>query len=201
MEKKINTKIEDYVKQFKDDIRNYIISDLGVTLTGKSQNERRILEYIFQYKTLQINKADLTKRKRIKNVVPLHERCCALRANSEQCTRRKKNGSNFCGTHVKGTPHGKVDDVKIGPKITKKQVWAQEIHGINYYIDDENNVYDHEDIIANVQNPKVIAKYKRDIATGTYTIPSLLKAKVKAKIAANRSRKQSLKKGKKKSEN
>ena len=26
MEKKINTKIEDYVKQFKDDIRNYIIN-------------------------------------------------------------------------------------------------------------------------------------------------------------------------------
>ena len=80
------------------------------------------------------------------NVLPLHERCCAqiILNNASYIF----NGRNFCGTHVKGTPHGKVDDVKIGPKITKKQVWAQEIHGINYYIDDENNVYDHRLIIA-----------------------------------------------------
>ena len=48
-----------------------------------------ILQFIYDYPNMEINN-DLTKRKRVKNVVPLHERCCALRANEEQCTRRKK---------------------------------------------------------------------------------------------------------------
>ena len=52
-----------------------------------------ILQFIYDYPNMEINKCDLTKRKRVKNVVPLHERYCALRrANEEQCTRRKKEG-------------------------------------------------------------------------------------------------------------
>ena len=40
--------------------------------------------------------------------VPSSERCMAKRANGEQCTRRKKQDSCYCGTHTKGTPHGTV---------------------------------------------------------------------------------------------
>ena len=40
----------------------------------------------------EICKDDLQKRKRIKNIVPSNDRCIALRANLEQCTRRKKEG-------------------------------------------------------------------------------------------------------------
>ena len=40
--------------------------------------------------------------------VPSSEKCNAKRANGTQCTRRKKQDSCYCGTHIKGTPHGTI---------------------------------------------------------------------------------------------
>tara|TARA_B100000282_G_C31733669_1_gene492294 strand:+ start:1800 stop:2057 length:258 start_codon:yes stop_codon:yes gene_type:complete len=40
--------------------------------------------------------------------VPSSEKCQAKRSNGIQCTRRKKQDSCYCGTHIKGTPHGTV---------------------------------------------------------------------------------------------
>jgi len=50
------------------------------------------------------------------------------------------------------------------------EVFLQEIHGINYYIDKENNVYKTEDIISNAKNPNIVAKYVKN-NKGEYTIP------------------------------
>jgi hypothetical protein len=111
------------------------------------------------------------KRKRVKNFVPIFDRCCAKRATSEQCTRRKKEGFEYCGTHIKGTPHGIIDtqDNEVKVNTQKIEVWAQDIQGIIYYIDKFNNVYQAEDIVVNKVNPKIIAKY---IKTGEqYSIP------------------------------
>ena len=96
-------------------------------------------------------------------MVPLFDRCCAKRASCEQCTRRKKNGSEYCGTHVKGTPHGIVQSQEESKNTTQKiEVYAKDIQGIVYYIDSNNNVYQTEDIIKNKINPKIIAKYVRN---------------------------------------
>ena len=62
------------------------------------------------------------------------------------------------------------------PKTHKTvQVWIQEIHGISYYIDKFNNVYDHHDIVNNRKDPKIIAKYTNE--GGSYNIPSLFNKK------------------------
>jgi hypothetical protein len=55
---------------------------------------------------------------------------------------------------------------------TKKiEVNAIDIKGIVYYLDDNGNVYDTEDVISNVKNPRIIAKYEK---TGdNYSIPEL----------------------------
>ena len=118
-----------------------------------------------------IDKTDLTKRKRIKNSVPLCDKCCALRANGEQCSRRRKPNEKFCGTHVKGIPHGEINNEP--PKKTHKeiQIWIQEIHGINYYIDNNNNVYDYNDIINNKSDPRIVAHYIK--TANEYSIPEL----------------------------
>jgi hypothetical protein len=115
-------------------------------------------------------KEDFMKRKRVKNSVHLADRCCAKRANCEQCTRRRKEGSEYCGTHLKGTPHGicKLDENEK-PQGQKIEVWVQDIQGIVYYIDKNNNVYQTEDIYTNKSNPKVIAKYLKD--GENYSIP------------------------------
>ena len=103
-------------------------------------------------------------------MVPFFDRCCAKRATNEQCTRRKKDKDEYCGTHMKGTPHGIIDNQnEVKPTTQKIEVWAQDIKGIIYYIDKMNNVYQAEDVVVNKQNPKIIAKYIKN--GDTYSIP------------------------------
>ena len=106
-----------------------------------------------------IVKLDLQKRKRVKNSVPFNERCCALRANNEQCTRRKKNDDRFCGTHIKGIPHGEISaDSQIKDTVKKVEVWAQDIQGIIYFIDSVGNVYDPQQVHENEEKPLYYCK-------------------------------------------
>lgn len=168
MEKRLNKKVETYVTTFKDCIREKA-TQLGMT---KNDQMNQLLQYIYDYNRLSFVKEDFQKRKRVKNFVPIFDRCCAKRASCEQCTRKKKEGSDFCGTHMKGTPHGVVDNQEEPNFTTQKiEVWAQDIQGIIYYIDTNNNVYQAEDIIVNKMNPKIIAKYVKN--GEQYSIPEL----------------------------
>lgn len=168
MEKRLNKKTETFITTFKDNIREKA-TQLGLANDIKST---QLLQYIYDYERLSFNKEDFQKRKRVKNFVPIYDRCCAKRATGEQCTRRRKEGSEYCGTHMKGTPHGTMETTNE-PKLntTKVDVWAQDIQGIIYYIDKFNNVYDTADIIKNQINPKIIAKYTKN--GDNYSIPEL----------------------------
>ena len=169
MEKRLNRKINTHTQSFKNDIKTKM-QTLGLL---NDHQCKELLQYIFDYSVIEITKIDLQKRKRVKNSVPYNERCCALRANNEQCTRRKKSGEKFCGTHIKGTPHG---EIKAGEQIAdttmKIEVWAEDIKGIIYFIDKSGNVYDPQDIHQNLKNPSIIAKWVRD-SQGNYTIPNI----------------------------
>ena len=170
MERRINKKIENYISEFKENVKNKA-SELGGKELGKDID---LVQYIYDYERLILVKEDFQKRKRVKNAVNLSDRCCAKRANGEQCTRRRKDLSiEFCGTHLKGRPHGTCDLEKDAEQKasegTKVEVWAQDIQGIIYYIDKSLNVYQVEDIMQGKVNPKIIAKY---IKVGeNYSIP------------------------------
>ena len=166
MEKRLNKKAETYITTFKDSIREKA-ANMGMT---KNEQINQLLQYIYDYDRLSFTKEDFQKRKRVKNFVPIFDRCCAKRASNEQCTRRKKDGCEYCGTHLKGTPHGIIDNLNEPKNTTQKvEVYAQDILGIIYYIDKNNNVYQAEDIISNKINPKIIAKYIKD--GENYSIP------------------------------
>lgn len=166
MERRLNKKAETYITVFKDGIREKA-TQMGMT---KNEQVSQLIQYIYDYERLTFNKEDFQKRKRVKNFVPVFDRCCAKRATNEQCTRRKKEGCEYCGTHLKGTPHGIVDSQNEPKNTTQKiEVFAQDIQGIIYYIDKNNNVYQAEDIISNKINPKIIAKYLKD--GEKYSIP------------------------------
>jgi hypothetical protein len=70
---------------------------------------------------------------------------------------------------LKGAPFGLVEESEILKH--KISVVANEIKGIIYYIDNENNVYNTEDIIQNKENPRIIAK--ATLENGEYHIPFL----------------------------
>ena len=165
MEKRLNKKIDTYIRDFKDAIR-----DKSCQMNMKSEQVDSLLQFIYDYQKLAFDNDDFKKRKRVKNFVPVFDRCCAKRATHEQCTRRKKEGYEYCGTHIKGTPHGIVEQDAQEYKATEKiEVWAQDISGIIYYIDNRNNVYQTEDIVVNKTNPKIIAKYQK--MGEVYSIP------------------------------
>jgi hypothetical protein len=165
MERKINKRFETYLTKFKDDIRDKV-NEFG----GQPEQTNNLLQYIYDYERLVLVKEDFMKRKRVKNSVPYCDRCSAKRANGEQCTRRKKEEDEYCGTHMKGTPHGVVDIQEENKNTTQKiEVWAQDIQGIIYYIDKSMNVYQAEDILSNKTNPKIIAKYVKN--GDLYSIP------------------------------
>ena len=148
---------------------------------GNVENEHilsSLVQYIYDYPRITFTKEDVEKRKRAKNVVPLCDRCIAKRAADIQCTRKKKTGHEFCGTHLKGTPHGlaietegnlenegsKTDESNNSikkEKKTKVEVWAQDIQGIMNFIDKLGNVYNAEDVIRNKPNPGIVAKYSK----------------------------------------
>ena len=193
MERKINKKIEEAFANYKQDIKTGIVGVItaincqidveyvsDITIKDTVKNElMNLLQELYDQPVLKLDKTDFQKRKRVKNVVPLHDRCIACRANGEQCTRRRKGDSQFCGTHIKGTPHGVISKEKQDSEptemIKKVSVWAQDIKGIIYYIDDDSNVYETSAILQGTDNPKIIAKYQKSLdneGNVAYAIPS-----------------------------
>ncbi len=166
MEKRLNKKAEEYVSKLKNNVKEKV-SALGL---ANNPQVNQLLQFIYDHEPLEITKDDLKKRKRVKNVVPMCDRCASKRANGEQCTRRKKEGCDYCGTHQKGRPHGTVESNEQPKPTTQKiEVWAEDIQGIMYYIDKFNNVYQTEDIVSNNPKPKIIAKYCKE--GNVYSIP------------------------------
>lgn len=168
MEARLRKKAGDYVTDFKNAMRERI---LNTPLSQEIQSD--LLAFIYDYDQIDFTKEDFEKRKRVKNVVPVCERCNARRADNTQCSRKRRDGSVYCGTHIKGTPHGVFtndSDNEGAPQSKQVQVTAQEINGIIYYIDGTENVYKMEDVLSNKTNPSVIAKYAKTM-DGAYYIP------------------------------
>jgi hypothetical protein len=82
-------------------------------------------------------------------------------------------GGTGTGTGTAGTGTAGTGTSTAGTetnKTFKVEIWVQEIKGINYYIDNVNNVYKTEDIISNKTVPSIIAKWKLN-TNNKYTIP------------------------------
>lgn len=152
MENKINKKAETYVSDFKNHICDIIkMSDID------SHKKTEIIASIYEYPRMEFNKEDFSKRKRVKNTIPSVNRCTAKRANGEQCTRRRKDDSEFCGTHCKSAPHGFMASKEPNPTT---EIFTEEINGIYYWIDHNNNIYKTDDILRSIEKPSIIGKYK-----------------------------------------
>jgi hypothetical protein len=190
MERRIGARIDSYIIAFKDGI-SLKIRELNAALSAESKTQeqpsqqiqiadqlcKQLISFVYDYEKLKLGKEDFMKRKRVKNIVPSQHRCHAKRANGEQCTRKKKVGCDYCGTHTKGAPNSIMDDganeisaVKMSQQSVN--VWVQNIKGIEYFIDANNNVYKHEDVIENTANPQIIAKCAKN-ESGQYSIEFL----------------------------
>ena len=160
MDKHVNTRIETYVAKFKDDLRMKIGELFAVSSTAPTTKINDLLEFVCEYERLVISKDEMSKPKRVVNALPDANRCCAKRANNEQCTRIRKVGSDLCGTHFNNTPYGRFSFDEQNPNTKHRvELKTEDINGIIYYIDQNTNVYNMEDVMRNAENPRIIGTY------------------------------------------
>ena len=156
----INNCIENYITAFKNDVVEKLVSlDLNKNV--------ELMEFVINYQKLIINHTTEVGKQKTKKIDLPFQRCIAKRNDGEQCTRRKKKDFQYCGTHCKSIPYGIFETNYI--KLTI-EVFAKDIKGIVYYIDELLNVYNIEDVLQEREDPRVIAKAQ--ITDGVYTIPS-----------------------------
>jgi len=167
MESRLNKKSETYIADIKTELIKKV-SELKIENTEDKIND--IIIFLNSTKPMEITKEDFMKRKRTKNSVSLSDRCMAKRANGEQCSRRKKSNCSYCGTHIKGVPHGVVN-LNETNVVSHKEVWCEDIGGIIQYIDTDGNIYKHEEVMNNVVNPSIIGKY--ELIDGRYSIKNV----------------------------
>ena len=164
MEKNIRTKLENYSKDFKDNLKKWIDDNNAIIMinveTGQEEKTNSFIQYMLDYPIIELDKTDFQKRKRIKNNVPDYNRCIALKCNGDRCSRKQKDiNSHFCGTNMKGSPYGTVEQSDNQVKKERIKLWLQEINGISRYIDEHNHIYCTEDIINSSSNPRIIGTY------------------------------------------
>lgn len=166
METRVQQKIDDHARGFKNQLRDWFVQNNAsvVTTGGGADITSAFLQFMFDSENIQLQKEDFQRRKRVKNHVPFGERCCAKRANGDQCTRRRLEGV-FCGTHSKGAPHGIVEENGGAGEqsLEKVEIWLQVIQGISYYVDQQKRVYSPEDIVSNQINPRVIGRWETEV--------------------------------------
>ena len=78
---------------------------------------------------------------------------------------------------MRGTPHGTIADKdaavgKAEALTTKIEVRVQEVCGINYYVDDDGNVYDPRDVVGRCAAPRVVGTWVH-MGGERYRIPEL----------------------------
>lgn len=151
MDKRMNVLLENYLIHFKNNIKQKT-TELDFSEKSKVND---LLEYVYEYERLIFSKDDFVKRKRVQNTIPEDLRCLANKSCNERCTRRRKEGSEYCGIHHKHITTEEQDTVK------KIDVIAKEMEGIVYYVDEFQNVYRTEDILNEKENPRVVAKYEQ----------------------------------------
>ena len=164
MEARINRTIATYIREFKANIGDKVkCMEIG------DEKSSALMTYIFDYEKLTLKSNDFNKRKRLKNSIPITNRCSACKANGDQCTRRRRDGTEFCGTHSKGVPHGLMkDNDSIEDNNHNIEIFGEDVNGIIYYMDNYNNVYKMEDIMRQIENPTIIGKY--NLENGIYKI-------------------------------
>ena len=98
----ISREIGCIIKKKMNDVINAIALDYNL------DEQELITKYLPKNQIIQ----DDTKTKRKRKLIPKDDCCVGRKQFGEQCTRRKKDNSEFCGSHMKSLPYGRIDDSK-----------------------------------------------------------------------------------------
>ena len=108
-------------------------------------------------------------KKRNRRSLPKELQCMGRKLDGLQCTRSKRSGSDYCLSHIKRLPHGRIDDESFNLKSKGKRGLKKKPFDMNngeyiatcpeilddkmVLVDSENNVYRY-----NINNPVYLGK-------------------------------------------
>ncbi len=102
-------------------------------------------------------------KKRNRRVLPAEFQCMGRKLDGKQCTRGKRDSSDYCKSHENKLPFGRIDEPFKGKELKnrgrKKRIKNNDfiathveiIDGKNYLVDDRNFVY-----TFNINNPEFL---------------------------------------------
>lgn len=104
-------------------------------------------------------------RKRIKRKIDKDKQCMGRKIDGEQCTRSRRDHSEYCLSHQKNLKFGRIDDGKVITQENERKKKKNKgddyiatkrkmIENITYLIDEKNNIYSY-----NIETPVLLGKY------------------------------------------
>ena len=170
------------------------MDELTVELAQLARNEcEKIIEKISQIKMIDknelhdhflptqiyfneiMNNTILKKKKKAnKRNLPKNEQCLGRKGDFTQCTRKRKDGTHFCGSHMKKLTNGMIGDDgacfnrKKGKRGRKRKnimenVGENDILTTKVYIEGERYLVDNKNVVYTFnQNNPVILGYLKD---------------------------------------
>jgi hypothetical protein len=125
--------------------------------------KQRVLAVARQVEDGSLSSADLVqsiesikftdKKSRARTKLPLDRVCTEMCLKGNRCTRSRQEGTDKCKTHNKP----KRDPVPDG--MVRKVIWPELINGIWYFICNDQQVYNPEDVKLSLPNPAIIGRW------------------------------------------
>lgn len=176
--------ILDLKKWITDGITIGIIDQFNYALTKvfediEKQYEIPKSELEERYLIGSLNEMFLEPKPKKTKIIDLDTCCLARKQDGGQCTRRRKDGQDYCGKHVVQRKYGRIDDNEIvstteTTHISEDKVatWEEKFGEKTFHRDINNIVYDKEKIIGKIgkdgclilvdENCKKIGKMLKD---------------------------------------
>ncbi len=140
----------DIFKVFKDEVISIL---LNMCSEYNLEQEKIIDKYLPNIMNIGVK---LGVKKKNKRVLPKEVQCMGRKIDGEQCTRSRRPGTDYCLSHHKRLPHGRIDDTSYVKKIKGRrgrkrksnneyiETHIEKINGVDYLVDDYDNVFKYD---------------------------------------------------------
>lgn len=121
-------------------------------------------------------KFQIVIKKRNRKQIPENEMCMGRKLDYKQCTRRRMGDSEYCRSHMRKLPNGRIDEEVVQNRVKAKRgrkrkvefdnrltdpnyitLWEDIINGERMLVDMSGNVYTFD-----TENPKYLGKKSLD---------------------------------------
>lgn len=116
---KIDSIINDYPELYElsESLLRQICCDFDIKMLTKEKINNILIKILPQIS----KKFSITTKRRNRKNIPVSDMCMGRKIDHKQCTRRRINGTEYCKSHNRKLPNGRIDEeCKVIPKNSKR---------------------------------------------------------------------------------